>query len=179
GLAEAPMGITLRQALEEIGGGVPNGKALKAAQLGGPLGGFLPAASLDQVLDFDSLAGTGAMLGSGGIIALDQDVCIVEFTRILAAFNQRESCGKCIPCRVGTKRVLEIYDALVQGRGRPEHLEQILELAQTMTTGSLCGLGQLAGTPLRASLRYFREEYEAHIKERRCPTGQCPMGGGI
>lgn len=178
GLTEVPMGITLRQAIEQVGGGVPNGKAIKAMQLGGPLGGFLPPSSLDLALDFDSLAGTGAMLGSGGIVVLDQDVCVVQFTRLLTAFNQKESCGKCIPCRVGTRRVLEIYDAIVHGRGRPEHLDRILELAQTLTSGSLCGLGQLSGTPLRASLRYFKEEYEAHVKDKRCPTGQCAMGTG-
>lgn len=173
GLAEVPMGTTLRQLIFEVGSGIPKGKAFKAVQIGGPSGGCLPAACLDMPVDFDSLAQAGAMMGSGGLVVLDEDDCMVEVARFFLDFTQKESCGKCTMCRLGTKQMLEILEAITKGEGRPEDIDLLLELAEDVKAGSLCGLGKTAPNPVLSTIRYFREEYEAHIKERRCPAKMC------
>ena len=173
GLVEVPMGTTLRQLIFEVGSGVPKGKAFKAVQIGGPSGGCLPVSCLDLPVDFDSLAQAGAMMGSGGMVVLDEDDCMVEVARFFLDFTQKESCGKCTMCRLGTRQMLEILESITRGEGRPEDLELLLELAEDVQAGSLCGLGRTAPNPVLSTLRYFREEYEAHIKERRCPAKMC------
>lgn len=173
GLIEVPMGITIREIVYEVGGGIPKKKRFKAVQTGGPLGGCLPAEALDTPVDFDSLTKAGATMGSGGMIVVDQDTCMVEFARYFLTFASAESCGKCVPCRVGGQRLLEVLTRITQGGGTPEDLDEIEYISNNMKEGSLCALGQLTPGPVMASLRFFREEYEAHINENFCPSGVC------
>jgi NADH-quinone oxidoreductase subunit F len=174
GLIEVPMGITIREVVEDIGGGIGNGRAFKAVQLGGPSGGCIPARLADTPIDYDALAQTGAIMGSGGLVVLDDRDCMVDIARFFLKFTQAESCGKCTFCRIGTKRMLEILERLCEGKGRPDDLQKLATLADYVGRGSLCGLGQTAPNPVLTTLRYFREEYEAHLHERRCPAGRCP-----
>lgn len=174
GLIEVPMGTTLRKIIFDIGGGIRNGKKFKAVQIGGPSGGCLCLDEhLDLPLDFDSLQRIGAMIGSGGLVVMDEDTCMVEVARFFMNFTQRESCGKCVPCREGTKRMLEIVERIVGGQGRPEDLDLLEELADTVKNTALCGLGKTAANPVTSTLRYFRDEYEAHVSEKRCPAKVC------
>ena len=173
GLTEVPMGTTLRQVIFDVGSGIPGGKRFKAVQIGGPSGGCLPESALDLPIDFDSLSDVGAMMGSGGMVVLDEDDCMVEISRYFLEFTQRESCGKCIPCRLGTKQMLEILDDIVLGQGKIEYMNVLSELAEEVKAGSLCGLGKTAPNPVLTTLRYFRDEYEAHIKEGCCPALMC------
>lgn len=173
GLVEVPMGTTLREIVYDIGGGIPGGKQFKACQTGGPSGGCLPEAYLDTPVDYDSLVAVGSMMGSGGLIVMDEDTCMVDVARFFLEFTQDESCGKCVPCREGTKRMLEILERITKGEGRDGDIELLEELAETISQASLCGLGQTAPSPVLATLRFFRHEYEAHIQEKRCPAGIC------
>jgi NADH-quinone oxidoreductase subunit F len=173
GLIEVPMGTTLRQVVFDVGSGIPGGKSFKAVQIGGPSGGCLPEAALDLPIDFDSLAEAGAMMGSGGMIVLDEDDCMVEIARYFLEFTQRESCGKCTFCRLGTRQMLETLSEFTQGKGEVKDLDTLAELAEDIKAGSLCGLGRTAPNPVLTNLRYFRDEYEAHIKEGRCPALMC------
>jgi NADH-quinone oxidoreductase subunit F len=174
GLVEVPMGTTLRQLIFDVGSGIPNGKSFKAVQIGGPSGGCLPGSALDLPIDFDSLTQAGAMMGSGGMIVLDEEDCMVEIARYFLEFTQRESCGKCTFCRLGTKQMLETLDDITKGKGKLEELANLTELADDIKTGSLCALGRTAPNPVLSTLRYFGDEYEAHIKEGRCPALMCP-----
>jgi NADH-quinone oxidoreductase subunit F len=173
GLIEVPMGITIREVVEDIGGGIRNGRPFKAVQLGGPSGGCIPARLADTPIDYDALAQTGAIMGSGGLVVLDDRDCMVDIARFFLKFTQAESCGKCTFCRIGTKRMLEILERLCEGKGRRDDLEKLETLADYVGRGSLCGLGQTAPNPVLTTLKYFREEYEAHLA-RRCPAGRCP-----
>jgi NADH-quinone oxidoreductase subunit F len=173
GLAEVPMGTTLRQLIFDVGSGIPNGKSFKAVQIGGPSGGCLPESALDLPIDFDSLTEAGAMMGSGGMIVLDEEDCMVEIARYFLEFTQRESCGKCTFCRLGTKQMLSVLDDITKGKGKLEELETLTELAEDIKSGSLCSLGKTAPNPILSTLRYFGDEYEAHIKEGRCPALMC------
>jgi NADH-quinone oxidoreductase subunit F len=173
GLVEVPMGVTIRRVVEEIGGGIPHGRRFKAVQLGGPSGGCIPASLADTPVDYDALARTGAIMGSGGMVVLDQRDCMVDIARFFLRFTQAESCGKCTFCRIGTKRMLEILERLCEGKGRTGDLQKLETLADYVSRGSLCGLGQTAPNPVMTTLRYFREEYEAHLAGR-CPAGRCP-----
>lgn len=173
GLVEIPMGTTLREIIEEIGGGVPNGKKFKAAQTGGPSGGCIPAEHIDVPIDYENLKALGSMMGSGGLIVMDEDNCMVDIAKFFLDFTVEESCGKCTPCRIGTKRLYEILCKITEGKGTPEDLDRIKELSQHMQSGSLCALGQTASNPVVSTMRYFGDEYEAHVKERRCPAGVC------
>ncbi|MBQ6263590.1 MAG: NADH-quinone oxidoreductase subunit NuoF [Clostridia bacterium] len=173
GLVEIPMGTTLREIVEEIGGGVPNGKKFKAAQTGGPSGGCIPASLIDTPIDYDNLIKIGSMMGSGGLIVMDEDTCMVDLAKFFLEFTVDESCGKCAPCRIGMVRMLEILKKITSGNGEMEDLDKLEELGNYIKSASLCGLGQTAPNPVLSTLRYFREEYEAHIKEKRCPAGVC------
>ncbi len=173
GLVEVPMGTTLRQVIFEVGSGIPNNKRFKAVQIGGPSGGCLPESVLDLPVDFNSLAEAGAMMGSGGMVVLDEDDCMVEIARYFLEFTQKESCGKCTFCRLGTRQMLQILDDITKGRGKMEDLEALGRLAEDVQAGSLCGLGKTAPNPILTTLRYFRDEYEAHIIEKRCPALMC------
>ncbi len=173
GLVEVPMGTTLREVIYDIGGGCPNGKKFKAAQTGGPSGGCIPASELDIEIDYDNLVAIGSMMGSGGMIVMDEDNCMVDIARFFLDFTVDESCGKCAPCRIGTKRMLEILERIVEGKGQDGDIEKLEELAQSIKTTALCGLGQTAPNPVLSTLKYYRHEYEAHIYEHRCPAGQC------
>ena len=173
GLVEIPMGTTLREVIEEIGGGIPNGKKFKAAQTGGPSGGCIPAEHFGIPLDYDNLISIGSMMGSGGLIVMDEDDCMVDIAKFFLEFTVEESCGKCTPCRIGTKRMLEILDKITKGTAVMEDLDKLEELCYYIKENSLCGLGQTAPNPVLSTLRYFRSEYEAHIKEKRCPAGVC------
>ena len=173
GLVEVPMGTTLREIVEEIGGGCPNGKKFKAAQTGGPSGGCIPAECIDTPIDYDSLLAIGSMMGSGGMIILDEDTCMVDIAKFYLEFTADESCGKCTPCRIGTKRLLQLLTKITEGKGEPEDLDKIEELAAHMKQSSLCALGQSAPNPVLSTLRYFRKEYEEHILEKRCAAGVC------
>ena len=173
GLVEIPMGTPLRTVIEDIGGGCPNGKKFKAAQTGGPSGGCIPAEHIDTPIDYDNLAAIGTMMGSGGLIVMDEDTCMVDIAKFFLEFTVDESCGKCTPCRVGTKRLLELLTKITEGRGTMEDLDRIEELAAFIKSNSLCGLGQTAPNPVLSTLRYFREEYREHILEKRCPAGVC------
>ena len=173
GLIEVPMGTTLREIVYEIGGGIKNGKKFKAVQIGGPSGGCLIGTDLDLPLDFDSLKKRGAMIGSGGLVIMDEDTCMVEVARFFMNFTQNESCGKCIPCREGTKRMLEILEDIVAGRGTMEQLDMLEELGTAITDTALCGLGKSAALPVLSTLRTFRDEYEEHVLEKKCRTGNC------
>ena len=173
GLVEVPMGTTLRTIVEEIGGGIPHGKKFKAAQTGGPSGGCIPAEHIDTPIDYDNLAAIGTMMGSGGLIVMDGDTCMVDIAKFFLEFTVDESCGKCTPCRVGTKRLLELLTKITEGRGTMEDLDKITELAEFIKSNSLCGLGQTAPNPVLSTLRYFRDEYVEHIVNKRCPAGVC------
>ena len=173
GLVEIPMGTTLREVVEEIGGGVPNGKKFKAAQTGGPSGGCIPASLIDTPIDYDNLIAIGSMMVSGGLIVMDEDNCMVDIARFFLDFTVDESCGKCTPCRVGTKRMLEILDKIIAGNGELEDLDRLEELANYIKAGSLCGLGQTAPNPVLSTLKYFRDEYIAHVVDKKCPAGVC------
>ncbi len=173
GLIEVPMGTTLRTIIYDIGGGIPKGKKFKAAQTGGPSGGCIPADLLDIEIDYDNLTAIGSMMGSGGLIVMDEDNCMVDIARFFLEFTQDESCGKCPPCRIGTKRMLEILTKITEGKGTPEDLANLETLAKTIKNASLCGLGQTAPNPVLSTLRYFRHEYEAHIYDKKCPARVC------
>ncbi|WP_252227270.1 NADH-ubiquinone oxidoreductase-F iron-sulfur binding region domain-containing protein [Caldicoprobacter algeriensis] len=173
GLIEVPMGTTLREVIFDIGGGIKDGKAFKAVQIGGPSGGCLTEQHLDLPLDFDSLKKVGAMIGSGGLVVMDEDTCMVEVARFFMNFTQNESCGKCVPCREGTKRMLEILERIVAGKGTVYDLELLEELADMISNTSLCGLGKTAAYPVMSTLKYFRNEYLKHVIDKKCPTGTC------
>ena len=173
GLVEVPMGTTLREIVEEIGGGIPNGKKFKAAQTGGPSGGCIPAECIDTPIDYDSLIAIGSMMGSGGMIILDEDTCMVDISKFYLEFTADESCGKCTPCRIGTKRLLQLLTKITEGKGEPEDLVKIEELASHMKQSSLCALGQSAPNPILSTLRYFRQEYVDHIEKKHCDAGVC------
>ena len=173
GLVEIPMGTTLREVIEEIGGGIPNGKKFKAAQTGGPSGGCIPAEHFDIPIDYDNLISIGSMMGSGGLIVMDETDCMVDIAKFFLEFTVEESCGKCTPCRIGTKRMLEILTKITEGTATMEDLDKLEELCYYVKENSACGLGQTAPNPVLSTLRYFRDEYEAHIKEKRCPAGVC------
>ena len=175
GLYEVPMGVTLRQIIEEIGGGVPEGRSLKLLQTGGPLGGVLGADSLDIHLDFEEMSAAGAILGSGGVIVADDTTCAVDMTRILVAFCQYESCGKCFPCRLGMTHMLEVVERIASFEGRSSDLKLMESVGLTMQAGSLCGHGQLGFNPIKSALTYFEADFRAHIEDKRCPAGRCPM----
>ncbi|HUV93048.1 MAG TPA: NADH-quinone oxidoreductase subunit NuoF [Anaerolineales bacterium] len=173
GLVEVPMGISLRDLIYNIGGGIPNGKEFKAAQIGGPSGGCIPAEHLDVHIDYESLSALGAIMGSGGLVVADEDVCMVDFARYFMTFTQEESCGKCVPCRVGTKAMLSTLERICNGEGKPGDVEYLIELGEEIKRASLCGLGQTAPNPVLSTIRYFRQEYEAHIIDETCPSKVC------
>ena len=173
GLVEIPMGTPLRQVIEEIGGGIPNGKKFKAAQTGGPSGGCIPASLIDTPLDYESMAQIGSIIGSGGLIVMDEDNCMVDIAKFFLQFTVDESCGKCTPCRIGTRRLLEMLDRITEGKGKLEDLDEMEELCNYIKANSLCGLGQTAPNPVLSTLRYFRDEYIAHVVDKRCPAGVC------
>ena len=173
GLVEVPMGTTLREVVYDIGGGIPNGKKFKAAQTGGPSGGCITAENLDVPIDFENLMAIGSMMGSGGLIVMDEDSCMVDIARFFLEFTVDESCGKCTPCRVGTKRMLELLDKIIEGNGTLEDIDKLEELANYIKSASLCGLGQTAPNPVLSTLRYFRDEYIAHVVDKKCPAGVC------
>ncbi len=173
GLVEVPMGVTIREVVFDIGGGIRYGKKFKAAQIGGPSGGCIPDEHLDLPIDFDSLTAAGAMMGSGGLVVVDEDTCMVDMARYFLSFTKKESCGQCIPCRLGTDQMYDILEAITEGRGKPEDLPMLEELAMAVKKGSMCGLGQTAPNPVLTTLRYFRHEYEAHVIEKRCPALAC------
>ena len=173
GLVEIPMGTTLREIIYDIGGGCPNGKAFKAVQTGGPSGGCLPASDLDTPIDYDNLIAAGSMMGSGGMIVMDEDNCMVDIARFFLDFTVSESCGKCTPCRVGTRRMLEILDRICEGNGQDGDIERLENLAANISKSALCALGQTAPNPVLSTIKHFRHEYEAHIYEKRCPAGVC------
>ena len=173
GLVEIPMGTTLREIIEEIGGGIPNGKKFKAAQTGGPSGGCIPASLMDTPIDYDNLTAIGCMMGSGGLIVMDEDNCMVDIAKFFLNFTVDESCGKCTPCRVGTKRLLEMLDKITAGKATMEDLDRLEDLCNYIKANSLCGLGQTAPNPVLATLKFFREEYIAHVRDKKCPAGVC------
>jgi len=170
---EVPMGTTLREIIFDIGGGIPGGKKFKAVQTGGPSGGCIPADYLDTPVDYESLNSLGTIMGSGGMIIVDEDTCMVDLAKFFLEFVQEESCGKCAPCRVGTKRMLEIMERIIAGNGREGDIELLEELSHGIKNSALCGLGQTAPNPVMSTLRYFRHEYEAHIRDKKCPAGAC------
>ena len=173
GLVEIPMGTTLRTVIEDIGGGIPNGKKFKAAQTGGPSGGCIPAEHFDIPIDYDNLISIGSMMGSGGLIVMDEDTCMVDIAKFFLQFTVDESCGKCTPCRVGTKRLLELLEKITDGRGTLEDIDKMEELCYYIKENALCGLGQTAPNPVLSTLRYFRDEYIEHVVDKRCPAGVC------
>ena len=173
GLVEVPMGTTLRTIVEDIGGGIPNGKKFKAAQTGGPSGGCIPASLIDTQIDYDNLTAIGCMMGSGGLIVMDEDTCMVDIAKFFLDFTVDESCGKCTPCRVGTKRLYELLEKITAGNGTMEDLDKLEDLCLYIKDNALCGLGQTAPNPVLSTLRYFRDEYVAHIVDKRCPAGVC------
>lgn len=173
GLAEVPMGITMREIIYDIGGGIPNGKKFKAVQIGGPSGGCLPEQLLNLPVDYDSLIEVGAMMGSGGLVVMDETTCMVDVARFFLNFTQSESCGKCTPCREGTKRMLEILTRITEGNGQCGDIELLEEMAKNIKATALCGLGQTAPNPVLSTIKYFRHEYEAHIEQKKCPAGAC------
>ncbi|MBC8585442.1 NADH-quinone oxidoreductase subunit NuoF [Youxingia wuxianensis] len=173
GLVEIPMGTTLREVIEEIGGGIPNGKKFKAAQTGGPSGGCIPAEHMDIEIDYDNLIAIGSMMGSGGLIVMDEDNCMVDIAKFFLEFTVDESCGKCTPCRIGTKRLYELLDKITKGKGTLEDLDKMEELCYYIKENALCGLGQTAPNPVLSTLRYFRDEYVAHVVDKKCPAGVC------
>jgi len=173
GLVEVPLGITLRQMIYDIGGGIPGDKKFKAIQTGGPSGGCIPADLLDTPVDYESLQSAGAIMGSGGMVVMDEDTCMVDVARYFLDFTQKESCGECVPCRLGTKQMLDILEDITQGKGRPGDISLLQDIAQGVKSGALCGLGQTAPNPVLTTIRYFKDEYEAHIQEKRCPAKVC------
>ena len=173
GLVEIPMGTTLREIIEDIGGGIPNGKKFKAAQTGGPSGGCIPASLIDTPVDYDNLTAIGCMMGSGGLIVMDEDTCMVDMAKFFLEFTVDESCGKCTPCRVGTKRLLEKLNKITSGKGTLEDIDELEQLCYYIKTNSLCGLGQTAPNPVLATLKFFRDEYIAHVVDKKCPAGVC------
>ena len=173
GLVEVPMGTTLREIVEEIGGGIPNGKKFKAAQTGGPSGGCIPASLIDTPIDYDNLLAVGSMMGSGGLIIMDEDTCMVDIAKFFLEFTVDESCGKCNPCRIGTKRMYEMLSNICKGNATLEDLDKLEQLCYEIKAGSLCALGQSAPNPVLSTLKYFRDEYVAHVVEKRCPAGVC------
>ena len=173
GLVEIPMGTTLREIIEEIGGGIPNGKKFKAAQTGGPSGGCIPASLIDTPVDYDNLTAIGCMMGSGGLIVMDEDTCMVDMAKFFLEFTVDESCGKCTPCRVGTRRLLEILEKITSGNGTLEDIDRLESLCHYIKENSLCGLGQTAPNPVLATLKFFRDEYIAHVVDKKCPAGVC------
>lgn len=173
GLVEVPMGITMREIIYDIGGGIPDDKDFKAVQIGGPSGGCLPEDKLDLPIDYDSLLEVGAMMGSGGLVVMDEETCMVDVARFFLNFTVSESCGKCTPCREGTKRMLEILEKITDGEGKLADIDKLESLAETIKTASLCGLGQTAPNPVLSTLEYFRDEYEAHVEDQKCPAGTC------
>jgi len=173
GLVEIPMGTTLREVIYDIGGGIPNGKKFKAAQTGGPSGGCIPASHLDTPIDYDSLIQLGSMMGSGGLIVMDEDNCMVDIAKFFLEFTVEESCGKCPPCRIGTKRMLEILERITEGKGEEEDIEKLEILAKNIKASALCGLGQTAPNPVLSTLKYFKDEYIAHVRDKKCPSGVC------
>ncbi|MBW8012689.1 MAG: NADH-quinone oxidoreductase subunit NuoF [Chloroflexi bacterium] len=173
GLIEVPLGISLREMVYDIGGGCPDGKKVKAVQTGGPSGGCIPDELLDTAVDYDSLSAAGTIMGSGGVVVMDEDTCMVDFARYFLDFAEKESCGKCVPCRLGTKQLLTILEDITEGNGRPGDIELLEEISEGVKAGSLCGLGQTAPNPVLTTIRYFREEYEAHIHDKECPSKVC------
>ncbi len=173
GLVEVPMGTTLKEIIYDIGGGIPNGKKFKAAQTGGPSGGCIPAEHIDTPIDYDSLKSLGSMMGSGGLIVMDEDTCMVDLAKFFLEFTVDESCGKCAPCRIGTKRMLEIITRITEGKGQEEDIEKLEILAKNIKAASLCGLGQSAPNPVLSTMRYFKDEYMAHVIDKKCPAGVC------
>ncbi|MCJ7655762.1 MAG: 4Fe-4S binding protein, partial [Dehalococcoidia bacterium] len=173
GLVEVPMGITLREIIYDIGSGIRGGKKFKAVQTGGPSGGCLPESLLDLPVDFDELTKAGSMMGSGGMIVMDETTCMVDIAKYFLTFLEEESCGKCLPCREGIKRMRQVFDEITDGRGSEKDIEFLEQISATLVDSSLCGLGQTAPNPVLTTIRYFRDEYEAHIKEKRCPAGVC------
>lgn len=173
GLVEIPMGMTLREIVYDIGGGIPNGEEFKAVQTGGPSGGCIPAEYLDVPVDFESLGALGSIMGSGGMVVMDENNCMVDIARFFLDFTVEESCGKCVPCREGTKRMLEILERITEGKGEEGDIERLESLSETISSASLCGLGQSAANPVITTLKYFRHEYEAHIRDKKCPAGAC------
>ena len=173
GLVEIPMGTTLREVVEEIGGGIPNGKTFKAAQTGGPSGGCIPADLIDTPIDYDNLIAIGSMMGSGGLIVMDEDTCMVDIAKFFLEFTVDESCGKCTPCRIGTKRLLEMLDKITKGQATLEDIDKMEELCYYIKDNSLCGLGQTAPNPVLSTLKYFRDEYVSHVVDKKCPAGVC------
>jgi NADH:ubiquinone oxidoreductase subunit F (NADH-binding)/NAD-dependent dihydropyrimidine dehydrogenase PreA subunit len=172
GLIEVPMGVTIRQVVDEIGGGIAGGRTFKAVQIGGPSGGCVPAEQADTPIDYEKLAEVGAIMGSGGLVVLDDADCMVDIARYFLRFTQDQSCGKCTFCRIGTRRMLDILDRLCEGQGKRDDLDRLEELARQVAGGSICGLGRTAPNPILSTLKYFRAEYEAHL-EGRCPAGKC------
>jgi len=173
GLVEVPMGITLREVIFDIGGGIQNGGKLKAVQIGGPSGGCIPETLARTLVDYESVTSTGAIMGSGGMVVMDETTCMVDVAKFFLSFTQKESCGKCTFCRIGTLRMLEILERITEGKGNPEDLELLEDLAEKVKEASLCGLGQTAPNPVLTTLRYFKDEYEAHIFQKRCPAKKC------
>ena len=173
GLVEVPMGMTIKDIIYDIGGGIRGGRECKAVQLGGPSGGCIPSDKFDTLIDYKELAATGAIMGSGGMVVMDDTTCMVGMAKFFLDFTAKESCGKCVHCRIGTKRLLEILDSITKGNGLPGDIELLTELCEAVKDGALCGLGQTAPNPVLSTIRYFRDEYEAHINEKRCPTGEC------
>lgn len=173
GLVEIPMGLTLRDVIFDIGGGIRDGKGFKAVQLGGPSGGCIPEALLDTVIDYKALSATGAIMGSGGMVVMDENTCMVNMARFFLDFTTKESCGKCVHCRIGTKRMYELLTRITEGKGAPGDIETLEELCDGIRSGALCGLGQTAPNPVLTTIKYFRSEYEAHINEKRCPAHEC------
>ena len=173
GLVEVPMGVTIREVIFDIGGGIRYGKKFKAAQIGGPSGGCIPEEHLDLPIDFDSLTSAGAMMGSGGLVVVDEDTCMVDMARYFLSFTKKESCGQCVPCRIGTNQMYDILEDITEGKGSPEDINLLEELAMGIQKSSICGLGQTAPNPVLTTLRYFRDEYEAHVNEKRCPSLVC------
>jgi NADH:ubiquinone oxidoreductase subunit F (NADH-binding) len=173
GLIEVPMGISLREIIYDIGGGIEGERKLKAVQTGGPSGGCIPAEYIDIPVDYESLAKMGSIVGSGGMVVMDETDCMVNIAKYFLEFTQAESCGKCVPCRIGTKRLLEILNRITDGRGRPGDIDLLITLSEDVKAGSLCGLGQTAPNPVLSTIKYFRDEYEAHIHDKRCPAGVC------
>jgi len=167
------MGTTLREIVFDIGGGIPDGKEFKAAQTGGPSGGCIPAEHLDTPIDYESLASIGSMMGSGGLIVMDNTKCMVNLAKFYLGFTVDESCGKCTPCRIGTQRMLEILNRITEGNGEEDDIEKLEKLANTIKKASVCGLGQTAPNPVLSTIKYFRDEYVAHIKDSKCPAGEC------
>ena len=173
GLIELPMGTTIKEIVYEIGGGIPNGKEFKAVQMGGPSGGCIPKEHIDTPIDYESLQKLGSMMGSGGMIVVDEDTCMVDFARFFLDFTCNESCGKCTPCRIGNNELLEILTRICEGKGKMEDLDRLEELSHYIKENSLCGLGQSSPNPVLSTLRYYRDEYIAHIRDKKCPAGVC------